>query len=79
MAASNANTKMDAMTATTIITVFEMPPFDGKFDDPAPDVCSDLALAVELEPEPESELALVGVAGWEPPELIVLPVVLLPV
>lgn len=65
MAASNANTKTDAMTATTIITVFDTPPFEGS------------APAVEPDPEPELEPEL-GMAGCEPPELVALPTPLLP-
>ncbi len=70
MAASNANTKTDAMTATTIITVLDTPPFEG----PGLEVISGPGLELGLRPEPGPDPAVD--VGCEPPEPVVLPTTL---
>ena len=78
IAASNANTKSDAITATTIITVFDTPPFgDPVFDKLELEVGFGPELVPELEPEPGSEPAVE--TGCEPPEPVTPPTVLLTV
>lgn len=73
MAASNANTKSDAMTATTIITVFDTPLFGVALAG-----CGELELEVGFGPELIPELGLEPGAepavemGCKPPDPVAL-------